>query len=80
MSRAREARDVRGMKWFFRAWAAEMRRSHSRAMAVARAGLLAGMVMWDFVLGARTGRESSITVWWPAGSDFSFVFCDGMEQ
>lgn len=36
MSRARETREVRGIKWCLRACWAETRRSHSRAMAEAR--------------------------------------------
>lgn len=33
---AREVMEVRGMRWDFVAWALEIRRSHSRARAVAR--------------------------------------------
>lgn len=45
------------MLWVFRACWAEVRRSHSRAMALARWGLEGGMVrmvLW----GVRTGRAS----------------------
>jgi len=64
MSRARETRDVRGMRCCCRAWWAEVRRSHSRAMAVARAGLECGIVRIALE-GRRRGRVSRC-IWRPS--------------
>lgn len=57
ISRARETRDVRGMRCWRRACCAETRRSHSRAMAEARCGLWWGTVR-IFLEGVRRGRVS----------------------
>jgi len=54
------------MRWVFRACWAETRRSHSRAMAVARWGFEGGMGRTDLVEGCRTGRVSRWMVWWPS--------------
>lgn len=48
MSRARETRDVRGIRSFFKACWEETRRSHSRATAVARCGLWCGTLRMAF--------------------------------
>lgn len=58
MSWAREARDVRGRRCDWRVSLAEVRRSHSSAMAVARCGFEAGIGRGRLVLGLRTGRVS----------------------
>lgn len=58
MSWAREARDVRGRRCDWRVSLAEVRRSHSSAMAVARCGFEAGIGRGRLVLGLRTGRLS----------------------
>lgn len=58
MSWAREARDVRGRVCDWRVCLAEVMRSHSSAMAVARCGFEAGMGRGRLVLGLRTGRLS----------------------
>jgi hypothetical protein len=60
ISRARETRDVSGMRWCRSACCAETSRSHSRAMAEARCGLWWGMVRISFV-GRRRGRLSRWT-------------------
>ena len=57
MSRAREMRDVRGIRWWRRACWAEIRRSHSRARAWAREGFVRGIFRRCFV-GVRRGRVS----------------------
>lgn len=66
MSWAREARDVRGRRWDWRVSLAEVRRSHSSAMAVARCGFEAGMGRGHLVLGLRTGRLSRWIVYNPS--------------
>lgn len=58
MSCAREAIEVSGMRWERRVSCADMRRSHSRAIAVARWGLEEGIAKVFLVLGWRTGRAS----------------------
>ena len=70
-SSARLAMEVSGMRCCFRACWAETRRSHSRAMAVARCGFEGGMCRRDFVAGLRTGREERWMVWWEGGVDVS---------
>lgn len=57
MSRARDANEVSGIKWWRRACWAETSRSHSKAIADARCGLLWGTVRISFV-GRRSGRLS----------------------
>lgn len=57
ISRARAVREVNGIKWCFSACWAEIKRSHSSAMAWARCGFEGGMVR-IFFAGVRTGRES----------------------
>lgn len=58
ISWAREAIDVRGIRWERRACWAETRLSHSMAMAVARCGFVAGMLRGDLVVGLRTSLVS----------------------
>ena len=60
---AREVKEVRGMRWDFVAWALEIRRSHSRARAVARCGFEGGMRRGFLVVGLRTARASSWIRW-----------------
>ena len=60
---AREVMEVSGMRWDFMAWALEMRRSHSRARAVARCGFEGGMRRGVLVVGLRTARASRWTRW-----------------
>lgn len=57
MSSARETSEVSGMRWCWSACWALVRRSHSSAMAVARAGLECGIVRMAFD-GRRRGRVS----------------------
>lgn len=49
---------MRGRRCDWRVSLAEVRRSHSSAMAVARCGFEAGMGRGRLVLGLRTGRLS----------------------
>lgn len=58
MSRARQVSEVRGMRWCFVACWAEVRASHSRAIACARWGLVRGRRMMVLVVGCRRGRVS----------------------
>lgn len=60
ISRAREVRDVRGIRCVFRACWAVTRRSHSSAMAEARCGFWWGMVRMS-LLGVRMGWVSRRT-------------------
>ncbi len=64
---AREVREVRGMRWDLVAWALEIRRSHSRARAVARCGFEGGMRRGVLVVGLRTARESRWIRWLGSG-------------
>ena len=74
---AREVREVRGMRWDFVAWAAETRRSHSNARAVARWGFEGGIRRGFLVVGLRTGRASRWTRWLDSGKVDEFVsFCN----
>ena len=54
---------MRGMRYERVACCAEVRRSHSRARAVASCGLLAGMTRGVLVVGLRTARVSRLTRW-----------------
>lgn len=58
MSRARQTREVRGIRCCRVACCAEVMRSHSRARACARRGLERGSVTISLVVGCRRGRES----------------------
>lgn len=58
MSCAREAMAVSGRRWERRLSLADVRRSHSRAIAVARWGLEEGIARGFLVLGLRTGCAS----------------------
>lgn len=58
MSCAREAMEVSGRRCERRVSWADVRRSHSRAIAVARWGLEEGIARAFLVLGLRTGRAS----------------------
>jgi hypothetical protein len=58
MSKARQVREVRGMRCCLVACWAEVRASHSTAMACARLGLERGRRMMVLVVGCRRGRAS----------------------
>lgn len=57
ISRARDVREVRGMRWWRRACCAETSKSHSKAIAWARWGLVCATLRICFV-GVRSGRVS----------------------
>lgn len=58
MSRARQMSEVSGIRCCFVACCAEVRRSHSRASAWARRGLVSGTLTISLVPGCRRGRAS----------------------
>ena len=66
MSWARLAMEVRGRRWERVACWAEIRRSHSRAIAEARWGFEEGIGRGVLVEGFRTGRASRWMMWCPS--------------